>query len=81
MAVDYHLPHTKAEALQQLKHWLRNKYGLDLSLFNDFLLEHYNVGLKQSLAEHWQYGDGLGYVSYVITEGIEDTLMKVLADA
>lgn len=72
------LPTTKAESLAQFKSWLASKWEIGLPEFDEFLRAIYSTTLKESLAEHWHYLD-IGYVSYVITEGVEDELREYLA--
>lgn len=73
------LPTNKAESLYQFKVWLAKKHNLTLQQFDEFLQHYYDITLKDSLSENWNWCE-LGYLYYVLNNLEEDLKEDYLND-
>lgn len=64
---------SKAQSLEMFRRWIGSKYGLTLDDYDKWLQREYDTTLKIDLANNWNWHE-IGYLHYVITEGIEDKL-------
>lgn len=64
---------SKPEQLANLRDWLSQVHGTSLAEFDQYLRQRYDTNLRDWADENWDFA-GLGMISAVVTNGIDEGL-------